>query len=99
MSRLLVARGALRLLGLAVLLAAVGAGALLGATLGRDHLPLYAAVLVAALVLLAIVDRRLARRGGSPQSRGRSRQPAVQGAQNAYDLENDTSTDNQRYLM
>ena len=99
MSRLLSAWSALRLLGLSVLLAAVGLGAVLGATLGRTHLPLYGAVLAVALVLLAILDRRLARRSASHHTRSRSRQPAVQNSQNAYDLEKDTSTDSQRYLM
>lgn len=82
---------------LAALLALAGMGALLGSGLGPRFWPLFAALALGGLAALAW-STRLHRRGDpAPRRRSRARPPIA--SEEGYDLESDTSTDEQRWLM
>jgi len=103
MSRILTTRRVRWRPGIGVLGAAAGIGMLLGMSLGHGAWLLDAAFLVGLLATLATLAawRRLrTRQPGEPPAKPRSRPPALPAGKPApYDLANDDSTKNQRYLM
>jgi len=100
MSPLLTTRRALWWPGLAVLGAAVGIGAVLGVWLGARAWLLQIALVAAVLFCLQRGRRLRARRTpAEPSARVREKLKVIPGAKAGYDLENDDSTDSQRWLM
>jgi hypothetical protein len=83
--------------GVALLSAMVGIGALLGAGLGAAAWPLFALLACGGLSVLAWLTR--ARMRSRPPAAPRSRTRAPKAEEDAYDLEADDSTDEQRWLM
>jgi hypothetical protein len=80
---------------LAVLAATTGAGALLGMALRPPFWPLFLALLLAGLAALGWLAR--ARDPVRSLPRPRMRKPKAKSED--YDLESDTRTDDQRWLM
>ena len=100
MSPLLTTRRALWWPGLAVLGAAVGIGAVLGVWLGPRAWPLEIVLIAAVLFCLQKGRRLRARRTpAEPPARVREKLKVIPGGKKGYDLENDDSTDSQRWLM
>jgi hypothetical protein len=81
----------------AVFLLLVNLGAILGGGLGLRFWPVFLCLALAGLVSLGflVFERR---RGDAPAAR-RTRGPRRRQADDKYDLETDTSTDDQRWLM
>ena len=82
--------------GLAMLSAMTGSGALVGAALGLRFWPLFLALALLGIGLAAWLGR--ARRRGAAPSR-RATRDRRGGSDADFDLEKDTSTDEQRWLM
>jgi len=100
MGRLFTTRRAQWVPGVGILGAAVGIGSLIGVSVGARSWPSYLGLIVAVLFLMGWTERlRFAR-----PARPRRRQPAsnlrlIPGGKEDYDLENDRSTDDQKYMM
>ena len=86
-----------RLPGLAVLSAMLGTGALLGLGLGGRFWPLFVALAFGGLAAVAWLTRTRASSRPSLPRPGRKRPRGDKTEE--YDLEKDTSTDDQRWLM
>jgi len=82
--------------GLAMLSAMTGSGALVGAALGLRFWPLFLALALGGLALAAWLGRAGRRSGPPTRRRPRSR---ADDSDTEFDLETDTSTDEQRWLM
>ena len=83
--------------GIAVLLLLVDLGGLLGSRLGLRFWPFFLGL--ACVGFLALAYLAYARRRERPAPPRRPRAPKRPGLDEAYDLESDTSTDEQRWLM
>ena len=85
--------------GAALLAAAAGASALAGLALGVRSWPLY--VGLAALVVLAMgwLERVWTSRSAPAPPKNRGKLKVIRGGKSEYDLADDDSTNNQRYLM
>jgi hypothetical protein len=97
MGRLLTTRRSEWLPGVAAVAAAVGVAAMLGLSLGVRHWGWYAGLASAFLLFSAIARRRAPRAAAHPDE-PRDR-PRLARRPPPYDLANDQSTDNQKYLM
>jgi hypothetical protein len=87
--------------GALLIVSAAAVSLLAGIALGLRSWPGYLALGVAALLLVGWLERLRARRPAAPRSspRARSRLKVIRGGKGGYDLANDDSTDDQRYLM
>jgi hypothetical protein len=86
--------GAATLAGAAVLAAA------LGLLVGLRSWPVYLGLGLTLLLLMGWIERYWrTRRRTSPPPRARGRLKVIRGGKGGYDLENDDSTDTQRWLM
>ena len=86
--------------GAVVLAIAVTVSAGIGLALDVGSWALYVGMAVSVLLLLGWFERLWARRVAPPRPRARGKLKVLQGGKAApYDLEKDSSTDNQRYLM
>ncbi|HVR70337.1 MAG TPA: hypothetical protein VMT87_05775 [Vicinamibacteria bacterium] len=86
--------------GGALLIAAVLVAVLSGLGLGLRSLPWYLGFTAAAVLGIGWAERLWVRRTVPPPPRLRGKLKVIQGGKAApYDLETDSSTDSQRYLM
>jgi membrane protein implicated in regulation of membrane protease activity len=86
--------------GVIVLAAAFSVPVAAALLLGVRWWPAYLGLAVAALLLIGGMERLWARRSTPARPRARGKLKVLQGGKAApYDLEKDSSTDNQRYLM
>jgi hypothetical protein len=86
--------------GGALLIAAVLVAGLSGFALGVRSWPWYAGFAAAAVLAIGWAERLWLRRSTPPPARLRGKLKVIQGGKAApYDLEKDSSTDSQRYLM
>jgi hypothetical protein len=83
--------------GVAVLASMLGLGALLGASLGPRLWPLFLALAVSGLALVFWLAHIRMRTRLSRTRKGRDHRGSE--SRRELDLENDTSTDDQRWLM
>lgn len=86
--------------GAVLLVAAAGLGVLVGIALGVRSWPVYLGLVLAALLAIGWIEHLWARRPAPPRppaSRGKLK--VIRGGKADYDLEKDSSTDSQRYLM
>jgi len=83
--------------GVAVLCAMTGAGALVGMAMGSRFWPLFLALALGGLAVVAWLFRAGAPSEAAATRRSRGRRPGRSDAD--YDLEADASTDEQRWLM
>ena len=82
--------------GVAVLSSMLGLGALVGMALGPRLWPLFLALALAGLGIVAWLTHARMRARRAPARKGRERRAE---AKKEFDLETDTSTDEQRWLM
>ena len=100
MGRLFTTRRSEWLPGVAVLGLTAGVTALLGVSLGVRSWAVYVGVFVVILLACGWAEQRRARRQEeTPQPRARGRLKLIHGGKSGYDLENDESTNEQKYLM
>ena len=86
--------------GLVVIGVSIGVAAMLGITSGGRTWPLWIAFLVAAIAAVGWLDRRLhPAEEEPPAAEPERRRPRPGTGGKVYDLEQDRSTDKQRYLM
>jgi len=83
--------------GVAVLSTLLGAGALVGLGLGPRFWPLHVLLAAAGLAVMGWITRQRMRSRPTASRKGREAGPEASPA--PYDLESDTSTDDQRWLM
>jgi hypothetical protein len=90
---------------LVVIGVSIGVAAMLGVTSGLRTWPLWVVFLAAVIVAVAWMDRRLNTPPEAPAPEPESepepekRRPRPTGSGKVYDLEQDRTTDKQRYLM
>jgi hypothetical protein len=86
-----------RLTAVAVLTAMLGTGALLGVNLGPRFWPVFLALALSGLAAVAWSTHRAS--GSPPPLHRKGPKRPRGGVEEEYDLEADTSTDEQRWLM
>ena len=97
MARFLTTRRSEWLPGVALLGAAVGIGALLGISLGLRSWAFYVGLIALALLAIGWLERWRVRRAAAVPPRPKTRLKLLPGGK--YDLAQDDSTDDQKYMM
>jgi hypothetical protein len=85
--------------GALILAAAAGSALAVGLALGTRSWPLYLGLAVGGLLLAGWAEAFWTRRRQPAPKKSRAKLKVIQGGKHDYDLADDDSTDNQRYLM
>jgi len=100
MGRLFTTRRSQWLPGVGILGSAVAIGSLIGVSVGARSWPSYVGLIVAVLFLMGWAERfRVARPERPRRRKPESNLRLIPGGKNDYDLEKDSSTDDQKYMM
>jgi hypothetical protein len=99
MGRWLTTRRSEWLPGIAILSVAVCVAGLVGGAVGARSWSVYVGLAVAVVLVMGWIERRRATVPAPAPRRRRPRHKIIEGAETAYDLEKDRSTDDQKYVM
>ena len=100
MGRLFTTRRSQWLPGIGILGTAVAIGALIGVSVGVRSWPSYIGLILAVLFLMGWAERfHSARPARTRRPRPKTNLRLIPGGKEDYDLETDSSTDDQKYMM